>query len=173
MYGIEFTQQNATTCIKAPRSTQSRVLACSRHPQRSMISRSSCRTPGASARRRRRTSSVPDHAAAGARLARGDGQACAELDEHADAVAARPAADGVAAIVVEKRGPEHVDMRPRPLAGEALEEGPGGDAEVGDPRVEQAVVARVQGPRPGKVAAALPASTTAARQASSLANTPP
>ena len=85
-----------------------------------------------------------------------------ELDEHADAVAARPRADRVAAIVVEQRGAEHVDVRPRPLAGEALEEGRGGDripvgpprgvAQIGDPRVEQAAVAPVQRPRPREVA---------------------
>ena len=56
-----------------------------------------------------------------------DGEPRRELDEHAHAVAARPGADRVAAVVVEQRGPEHVDVRPRPLAGEALEERRGDD----------------------------------------------
>src|SRR5215204_2207177 len=56
-----------------------------------------------------------------------DREARGELDEHADAVAARARADRVSAIVVEERGPEHVDVCPRPVAGEALEEGRGED----------------------------------------------
>ena len=49
-------------------------------------------------------------------------QARGELDEHADAVAGRAAAERVAAILVEQRGTEHVDMRPGSFAGKLRQE---------------------------------------------------
>ena len=108
------------------------------------------------ARRRRARSSSTGRRGAGV------GQATGELHEHPHAVAARPAADRVAAVVVEQRGPEHVDVRPRPLAREALEERRGEDriaealagrvAHVGDGGLEHPAIARVQRPRPGQVA---------------------
>src|SRR3712207_1553182 len=63
------------------------------------------------------------------------GEARGDLDEQAHAVAARAGAEGVAAVVVQQRRAEHVDVRPRPLAGEALEEGSGRDRiAIGPPR---------------------------------------
>src|SRR3954451_15136693 len=78
------------------------------------------------------------------------GDARGDLDEQAHAVAGGAGAERVAAVVVEERRAEHVDVRPLPPAGEALEEGGGRDriavgapgrvAQVRDLRLEQAVV---------------------------------
>ena len=91
----------------------------------------------------------------------GGGDARGDLHEQAHAVAAGPGAERVAAVVVEERRAEHVDVGPRPPAGEALEEGgsrdriaigaPGRVAQVRDLRLEQAVVAGVQRPGPREV----------------------
>ena len=90
-------------------------------------------------------------------------QARGELDQHAHAVAGRAAAERVAAILVEQRRAEHVDVGPRPVAGELRQERRGDDrkaealargvAQVGDRRVDQRPIAPVKRPRPGEVAA--------------------
>jgi len=62
-----------------------------------------------------------------------------ELDEHADAVPGRPATERVAAILVEQRRAEHVDMRPRSLTRELLMNVA---AMIGKPKLFPAVLRR-------------------------------
>src|SRR5437764_3051083 len=89
-----------------------------------------------------------------------------EFDEHANAVAGRAAAEGVAAILVEQCGAEHVDMCPGALTRELLQERRSDDriaealargvAQIGHRRVDEGPVARMQRPGPGKIAACVP-----------------
>src|SRR4051794_17313638 len=90
------------------------------------------------------------------------GDARGHLDQQAHPVAAGARAERVAAVVVEERRAEHVDVGPLQAAGEPLEEGGGRDRiavgapgrvlQVGDLRLEQLVVAGMLRPRPREVA---------------------
>src|SRR4051812_375731 len=93
--------------------------------------------------------------------AQGCGDARRDLDQQAHAVAAGSGAEGVAAIVVEERRAEHVDMSPLDAPREALEErggrdriavrAPGRVLQVRDLRLDQLLVPRMQRPRPREV----------------------
>ena len=113
--GSPATPRPPIPCAGSRRTTTTVVAA--REPPR----RTSSRTG------RRGAAGVCVVASGGRHRGRSARPAATQLDEHAHAVAARPGADRVAAVVVEQRGPEHVDVRPRPLAGEALEERRGDD----------------------------------------------
>src|SRR5439155_14243114 len=92
------------------------------------------------------------------------GEASRKLDDQSNAVAC-PAAlrEIVAARALEESGACHVDVRPRPVAGELAQELGGQDRralpevrrvlEVGEGRVDVAAIARMKGKGPGMVAA--------------------